>query len=61
MASLVETAKLKGIEPFAWLRDVLARMIDRHPVARLSELLPFPRSANGWFGGETGMSVIGKG
>ncbi|GLQ66728.1 IS66 family transposase [Gluconobacter kondonii] len=47
VASLIETAKLNGIEPFAWLRDVLTRMIDGYPAARLSELLPFPQSANG--------------
>ena len=41
VASLIETAKLNGIEPFAWLRDVLTRMIDGYPAARLSELLPF--------------------
>ncbi|MBS1084380.1 IS66 family transposase [Gluconobacter kondonii] len=42
VASLIETAKLNGIEPFVWLRDVLTRMIDGYPAARLSELLPFP-------------------
>ncbi|WP_264817070.1 transposase domain-containing protein, partial [Gluconobacter kondonii] len=46
VASLIETAKLNGIEPFGWLRDVLTRMIDGYPAARLSELLPFPQSAN---------------
>ncbi|MFT9291275.1 IS66 family transposase [Gluconobacter oxydans] len=47
VASLIETAKLDGIEPFSWLRYVLTRMVDGYPVARLSELLPFPQSANG--------------
>ncbi|MEJ5154654.1 IS66 family transposase [Gluconobacter wancherniae] len=36
VASLIETAKLNGIEPFGWLRDVLTRMIDGHPAARIS-------------------------
>ncbi|MBS0983456.1 transposase domain-containing protein [Gluconobacter cerinus] len=31
----------------AILRDRLTRMIDEYPAARLSELLPFPQSANG--------------
>ncbi|CAI9122400.1 IS66 family transposase [Brytella acorum] len=47
VASLIETAKLNGIEPSAWLRDVLTSMIDGHPAARIGELLPFPQSANG--------------
>lgn len=45
--SLIETAKLSGVEPFAYLRDVLAR-INSHRVDRLTELLPFnwkPRAA----------------
>ena len=51
VASLVETAKLNGVEPYAWLRDSLTRMADGHPVSRLDELLPWraervaPRSA----------------
>lgn len=46
--SLIMTAKLNGIDPHAWLADVLARIAD-HPAARLSELLPWhwaPTSAN---------------
>jgi len=42
VASLIETAKLNGVEPFSWLRDVLTRMIDGHPMSRISELLPLP-------------------
>jgi transposase len=41
VASLVETAKLNGVEPYAWLRDVLTRMVEGHPVSRLDELLPW--------------------
>lgn len=41
VASLVETAKLNGVEPYAWLRDVLTRMVDGHPASKLDELLPF--------------------
>lgn len=40
VASLIETAKLNGIEPFSWLRHVMTRMIDGHPMSRTSELLP---------------------
>ncbi len=38
--SLIETAKLDGIDPGAYLRDVLTRIADR-PKNRLTELLPW--------------------
>ena len=38
--TLIETAKLNGIDPEAYLRDVLGR-IDDHPASRLAELLPW--------------------
>jgi len=41
---LVETCKLNGIEPYAWLRDVLSRMVDGHPQQRLDELLPWKQA-----------------
>jgi transposase len=37
--SLVQSAKLNGLDPWAYLRDVLAR-IHTHPNHRLAELLP---------------------
>ena len=37
--SLIQTAKLNQVEPYAWLHDVLQRIND-HPVTRLEELLP---------------------
>jgi transposase/uncharacterized coiled-coil protein SlyX len=40
MYSLIATAKLNGIDPRAWLANVLARIAD-HPVSRLHELLPW--------------------
>ena len=38
--SLIVTRKLNGVDPQAWLADVLAR-IAAHPVHRLDELLPW--------------------
>jgi hypothetical protein len=38
--TLIATAKLNGINPQAWLADVLARIAD-HPASRLDELLPW--------------------
>mgnify|MGYP005989736285 CR=1 FL=1 len=40
MVTLIETAKLNGIDPQAWLADVLAR-IAAIPQSRLPELLPW--------------------
>ena len=38
--SLIETAKLNGVNPQAWLTDVLARIAD-HPINKIDELLPW--------------------
>ncbi len=38
--SLVETAKLGGLDPQAYLREVLTRIAD-HPINRIDELLPW--------------------
>jgi hypothetical protein len=40
MYSLIETAKLNGINPQAYLTDVLSRIAD-HPAKRLADLLPW--------------------
>ncbi len=37
--SLLQTAKLNGLEPMAYLKDVLQRL-PTHPYSRISELLP---------------------
>jgi hypothetical protein len=41
ICSLIETCKLNGVEPYAYLTDVLTRMVDGHPINRLDELLPW--------------------
>lgn len=38
--SLIETAKLNGFDPEAYLRDILTRIAD-HPINRIDELLPW--------------------
>jgi hypothetical protein len=38
--TLIETAKLNGVDPQAWLTDVLDRISD-HMVNRIDELLPW--------------------
>ena len=40
MYSLIVTAKMNGVDPQAWLADVLSR-IAAHPAHRLDELLPW--------------------
>ena len=41
LASLIETSKLNGIDPQAYLADIFARIADGHPISRLDELLPW--------------------
>jgi transposase len=38
--TLIQSAKLNGIDPQAWLADVLARLPD-HPASKVAELLPW--------------------
>jgi transposase len=41
LASLIETCKLIGVEPQAYLADVITRIVAGHPNSRLDELLPW--------------------
>ncbi len=36
----IETAKLNGVDPPAWLTDILGRISD-HKINRLDELMPW--------------------
>jgi transposase len=41
VASLIETCKLCGVEPFAYLADVITRIVRGHPNSRIDDLLPW--------------------
>src|SRR5207247_1924601 len=41
IASLIETCKMNDVDPEAYLRDVLTKIVARHPMSRIDELLPF--------------------
>lgn len=43
--TLIETAKLNGVDPQAWLTDVLSRIAD-HKINRINELLPWCYAAS---------------
>ena len=46
ICSLIETAKMNGIEPYAYIHDILQRMLDGHPANRIDELLPWQWKLN---------------
>ncbi len=46
VASLIATAKLNDVEPFAYLKDILERMVAGHPMNRLDDLLPWNWAKN---------------
>ena len=45
LASLIETCKLNGVNPNAWLTDVLTKLVNRWPARRIDELMPWAYAA----------------
>jgi hypothetical protein len=41
IASLIETAKLNGVDPYAYLANVITRIVAGHPQSQLDDLLPW--------------------
>ena len=45
LASLIETCKLNGVDPQAYLTDLFARLVTGYPINRLDQLLPWSWAA----------------
>lgn len=41
IASLIETAKLNGVNPNSWLTDTLTKLVNLWPAPRIDELMPW--------------------
>ena len=41
IASLIETCKLNGVDPHAYLIDVISKIVNGHPNSRFDKLLPW--------------------
>ena len=41
IATLIETAKMNGVEPYAYLKTTLEAIADGHPASKIDELLPW--------------------
>jgi transposase len=44
-ASLIETCKLNNVDPLAWMTDVLTKLVNRWPMSRIDELMPWAWAA----------------
>jgi transposase len=41
IASLIETCKLNGVNPHAWLADTLTKLVNRWPASKIDDLMPW--------------------
>jgi transposase len=46
IASLIETCKLNGVDPQAYLTDTLTRIVNDHPNSQIDDLLPWAYARN---------------
>jgi transposase len=46
IATLLQTAKMNGVDPLAWLSQTLTRIANRWPAADIEQLMPWNFSAN---------------
>lgn len=48
IASLIETSKLGGVDPLAYINDVLTKIVSGHPNSQIDELMPwnYPLASN---------------
>jgi transposase len=46
IATLLQTAKMNGVDPLAWLSQTLTRIANGWPVANIEQLMPWNFSAN---------------
>ena len=52
IASLVETCKLNGVEPQAYVTNLLTRLVNGWPQARIDELMPWAYAKPGCLNAE---------
>ena len=41
MYTIVQTAKLNNVNPEAYLRDILVKIAEGHPISRIDDLMPW--------------------
>jgi hypothetical protein len=41
VASLIETCKLNAVDPYAYLREILAAIAGGHPASCIDDLMPW--------------------
>ena len=44
IASLIETCKMNGVEPYAWMKSTLEKIAAGHPQSQIHDLLPWTRA-----------------
>ena len=45
IASLIESCKLNGVDPYAYLIDVVTKIVNGHPNSAIDDLLPWAYAA----------------